>query len=504
MNSDAVVQIDENINNTPDSTKMQQDQYASIQPPTSNEIQLLGKCNVHFELNHNYRDNVYEQPIYYLADNYKLQIIKSIKQHTTINDDTPIITTPQGIDSKDTATLDKEKIDTNLKFENIDMHNINLQLFDYDSETVNQIDKFNYIINKSSTDPINFDYKTARFTLTPGLCKVNSAIPGLGHGQVTLMTYYDISFCKADLLIFEEFLKSANKYYKKYLLNNDDDDEKKIKIYVNPDEGGYFDFVASRSKRSLDTIYLPHKLKSDILDDITHFLLPKTKERYAKLGINYKRVYLFEGVPGAGKTSFIVALASHFNYDVAIVSFGPKFKDTDLIHLLRDIKDTSENKRKKFLILEDMDCIFKERKSNDEARNMISFSGLLNILDGLATPENLICFMTTNYKNHLDNALIRPGRIDYIMHFDYAVKEQICNVFTVYMDLNSENTGDFTEQFYNVVKDLHIKISVSLLQQYLLKYLDNPKMAIDNINELKVMYQVSIVDTAAEESCLFS
>ena len=169
MNSDAVVQIDE-INNTSDSAKVQQeqqeqqDQSASIQPQTSNGIQLLGKCNVHFEFNHNYHDNVYEQPIYYLADNYRLQIIKSIEQTTnakTVNavtdntdntentENTNIsITTPQVIDFKDTTTLDKEKIDANLKFENIDIHNINLQLFDYDSETVNQTDKFNYIINK--------------------------------------------------------------------------------------------------------------------------------------------------------------------------------------------------------------------------------------------------------------------------------------------------------------------------------------------------------------------
>ena len=31
------------------------------------------------------------------------------------------------------------------------------------------------------------------------------------------------------------------------------------------------------------------------------------------------------------------------------------------------------------VILEDIDCIFKERKSNDESKNSITFSGLLNV-----------------------------------------------------------------------------------------------------------------------------
>ena len=215
-------------------------------------------------------------------------------------------------------------------------------------------------------------------------------------------------------------------------------------------------------------------------------------QRYAKLGINYKRIYLFEGVPGAGKTSFIFALASHFDYDVATISFGPKFTDTDMIHILRNINSSHKSgKRNKFLILEDMDCIFKERKSNDEARNMISFSGLLNVLDGIATPHNLVVFITTNFKNNLDAALIRPGRVDYIMSFGYVIKEQVIDIFVRYMNL-VEN--DLAVKFYNAMKDLKINVTFSLVQQYLLKYIDNPITAIDNIDEMKFIYYNTVDD----------
>ena len=49
------------------------------------------------------------------------------------------------------------------------------------------------------------------------------------------------------------------------------------------------------------------------------------------------------------------------------------------------------------LVLEDIDGLFKQRKEGDQFKSNISFSGLLNSLDGLAYREGMITFMTTNY-----------------------------------------------------------------------------------------------------------
>lgn len=47
-----------------------------------------------------------------------------------------------------------------------------------------------------------------------------------------------------------------------------------------------------------------------------------------------------------------------------------------------------------------------------EGMNRLTFSGLLNALDGVASAEGRILFMTTNYVDRLDPALIRPeGRL---------------------------------------------------------------------------------------------
>merc|ERR1719203_1388983 len=45
-------------------------------------------------------------------------------------------------------------------------------------------------------------------------------------------------------------------------------------------------------------------------------------------------------------------------------------------------------------------------------KDKLNLSGLLNVLDGVVDTPERILIMTTNHPEHLDPALIRPGRID--------------------------------------------------------------------------------------------
>lgn len=51
----------------------------------------------------------------------------------------------------------------------------------------------------------------------------------------------------------------------------------------------------------------------------------------------------------------------------------------------------------------------KSDSSKNDSRVGISLSGLLNVIDGLASPEGRVLIMTTNHPEKLDHALIRPG-----------------------------------------------------------------------------------------------
>jgi chaperone BCS1 len=49
---------------------------------------------------------------------------------------------------------------------------------------------------------------------------------------------------------------------------------------------------------------------------------------------------------------------------------------------------------------------------------------LLNVLDGFYAPTNVLFVMTTNHIEALDEALLRPGRIDYKLYLGKASDRQ--------------------------------------------------------------------------------
>lgn len=369
-----------------------------------------------------------------------------------------------------------------------------------------------YIISKYNSNVMYFRYKTVLFGIKTNILLdiTKSPVQDKLTGNIMIHSVYSIRFEKKYLSMFETFIQTTNEYTKKFLEISRPNN--KISMYISSSEGKYFEYLGDRQKRLMDSIYLPKKHKQDIITDMENFLNPKTKNRYSDLGINYKRTYMLEGVPGTGKTSLITGLASYFNYNIAIISFTPKMTDVDLLRIFKSLdrieqdnyNDFNAEPKKAFLVIEDIDCIFKERKSHDESKNSITFSGLLNALDGISTHDNLITFITTNYKNHLDNALVRPGRIDYVMRFDYAIKEQIANIYCKFTQPGEIVNNEQVNRFYSECCSLNIKITTSLLQQYLMKYLDQPEKAIENIYELKTIYNQCKTSNEADETDLYS
>ena len=57
------------------------------------------------------------------------------------------------------------------------------------------------------------------------------------------------------------------------------------------------------------------------------------------------------------------------------------------------------------VLLEDVDAAFVQREASDRRASHVTFSGLLNALDGVAAGEERILFMTTNHLERLDPAL---------------------------------------------------------------------------------------------------
>lgn len=144
---------------------------------------------------------------------------------------------------------------------------------------------------------------------------------------------------------------------------------------------------------------------------------------FAPSGIPYRRGYLLHGSPGSGKSSFITALAGSFSLNICILNLSERgLTDDKLNHLMTNLPERS------ILLLEDIDSAFNLRKQvgeNEGFNSNVTFSGLLNSLDGVASGEKRIVFMTTNFVERLDDALIRPGRVDLIEELGDAEQSQV-------------------------------------------------------------------------------
>ena len=130
--------------------------------------------------------------------------------------------------------------------------------------------------------------------------------------------------------------------------------------------------------------------------------------------------------------------------------------------------------------MEDIDVLFKERKEHDTHKNALTFSGLINALDGISAPQNSIIFMTSNYKCNLDKALIRPGRIDLSVNFTYANKEQVSRMYKSFFP----DTPDYFNGFYGEIK--YLKFTTALLQQFMFEFIElGAKTMVENIDKFK-------------------
>ncbi|KAG2370570.1 hypothetical protein C9374_000386 [Naegleria lovaniensis] len=229
--------------------------------------------------------------------------------------------------------------------------------------------------------------------------------------------------------------------------------------------------LCDRPNRSFDTVYIDQTVKTHLLKDLDRFM--NNEQFYRENGLNFQRGYLLYGYPGTGKTSLILAVAAYLQCSVFTLSLSDKsLDDTKLMALMTQIP------RRGIILLEDIDAAFNEnRKASDDVQR-VTFSGLLNSLDGVTSHSQFprIIFMTTNHLNRLDQALIRPGRIDMKIEFGYSSSDQIyqmANRFFKNEELATKIAQLLPQQ----------KLTTAEVQTYLMRFIYEPEDCLLHVEE---------------------
>jgi len=100
--------------------------------------------------------------------------------------------------------------------------------------------------------------------------------------------------------------------------------------------------------------------------------------------------------------------------------------------------------------------------------------------------------MTTNHREKLDPALLRPGRADFHAHLKNASYDQMKRLFLRFNPTSEAMADKFARQLPEG------QISMAKLQGHLLKYRDAPELVVEKCKE--ILEEVGTIDgmTAAE------
>ncbi|KAK9071422.1 hypothetical protein SSX86_009991 [Deinandra increscens subsp. villosa] len=213
-------------------------------------------------------------------------------------------------------------------------------------------------------------------------------------------------------------------------------EEKSVKLFTVDTKMVYSSHPSAWTSVNLDhpakfaTLAMDSDVKEKVMKDLDRFV--ERREYYRKVGKAWKRGYLLYGPPGTGKSSLIAAMANYLNFDIYDLE-------------LTDIKSNSELRRllvatgnRSILVVEDIDCSVElhdradaetvkafrrenHRRGHHEEQK-VTLSGFLNFIDGLwsSCGDERIIIFTTNRKDKLDPALIRPGRMDVHINMSYC------------------------------------------------------------------------------------
>uniref|UniRef100_A0A6C0H527 AAA+ ATPase domain-containing protein n=1 Tax=viral metagenome TaxID=1070528 RepID=A0A6C0H527_9ZZZZ len=231
------------------------------------------------------------------------------------------------------------------------------------------------------------------------------------------------------------------------------------------------------------------------LNQIIDFL--KFPDKYKNYNIRLPKGIIFEGLPGTGKTLFAKAIATEAKCNF-IVSSGSDFSMKYIGEGAEKIKELFNlaNKNKPCIIfIDEIDAVGKKRVDDGQSSGKEhdnTLNALLVELNGFQKSDNVILIGATNRIDLLDNALIRPGRIDKIIHIPFPNNQARKSIINLHLKGKPIDYSVSVDNLIDITQGLSGAQIENLLNEAMLFAIRNNKTQI-SIHDIDSIYDKSIV-----------
>ncbi|MFB6297361.1 MAG: AAA family ATPase [Salinirussus sp.] len=179
-------------------------------------------------------------------------------------------------------------------------------------------------------------------------------------------------------------------------------------------------------------------------------------EFFERAGVDPPRGVLLYGPPGTGKTLLARAAASISNANFVSVK-GPELLDRYVgasEQAVRELFRTARQNAPTVIFFDEVDAISPERRDGDSGVSERVVSQLLTELDGLEPLEDVIVIAATNRPEMIDDALLRPGRLEKTVETPLPDREARREILEIHLrempleaDVDVDGLADRTEGF---------------------------------------------------------
>ncbi len=240
-------------------------------------------------------------------------------------------------------------------------------------------------------------------------------------------------------------------------------DEIKTSFYKNEEDASVVSKTSELLRGNLDDVIGLDDIKESFKLIVEQYM-PENQELVKKLGVCLPNGILLHGSPGCGKTFIIEKFVAEIQGRIGKPVFFKRYVAEDgsaylhqtaqgVAKLFKDAAEAAlQNNAPSIIFIDEIDTILPKRdglgnQAQDSARkeDLGTFLRLLNN----AGQKNILVVAATNDFESLDEALVRPGRMDRVFHIRTPSKQTLMNQFEAQFKKLTQNIAKAQNLSFN-------------------------------------------------------